>query len=96
MESDEWMVTGIDDKKKRRRFILHDRKRDFTSAATRAEDLREAVWGDNSYILSVIYQENRFTGTCQVCLSADGVSYCEHGKSVCADHINHNSEECGA
>lgn len=57
MDSDEWMVTGIDDKKKRRRFILHEKKRSFDVAALRAEDLREAVWGDNSYILSVVYQE---------------------------------------
>jgi hypothetical protein len=59
MNSDEWMIIGIDEHQQRRRFILHDRKRDFTSVSLRAESLREAVWGKNSYILSVVYQEEQ-------------------------------------
>jgi hypothetical protein len=57
VDKDEWMVTGIDEHQAHRRFILHDRKRDFTTVAERAESLREAVWGKRSYIVSVVYQE---------------------------------------
>jgi hypothetical protein len=56
--SDEWMITGIDDHKNRRRFILHERKRDFQIVAERAESLREPVWGKDSYIVSIVYQED--------------------------------------
>jgi hypothetical protein len=56
--NDEWMITGIDDHKNRRRFILRDRKRDFKTVAERAESLRESVWGKNSYIVSIVYQED--------------------------------------
>jgi hypothetical protein len=56
MDSDEWMVTGYDQHHTIQRFILHERKREFLIVAKRAEDLREAVWGTPSRIVSVVYQ----------------------------------------
>jgi hypothetical protein len=58
MDSDEWMVTGYDQHHTIQRFILHERKREFLTVAKRAEDLRTAVWGTPSRILSVVYQES--------------------------------------
>lgn len=59
MDSDEWMVTGYDKHHTIQRFILHERKREILTVVKRAEDLREAVWGTPSRIISVVYQEEK-------------------------------------